>query len=151
MKTHWKKLFNPNYLGAYSLDPGQELTLTIREVKTEKVKNADGKEEDCMVCYWAENEKPMILNKTNAKATAKATGSNFIEDWAGKRVCVYAAPVKAFGDMVEALRIREKTPEKRPLTDAEFARMLESIKAGKFSAASAKEKFALTSSQIAQL
>ena len=80
MKTHWKKLFNPNYLGSYSLDPGQELILTISEVKTEMVKNTDGKEESCMVCYWKEDEKPMILNKTNAKATAKATGSNYVED-----------------------------------------------------------------------
>ena len=151
MKTHWKKLFNPNYLGSYSLDPGQELILTISEVKTEMVKNTDGKEEQCMVCYWKEAEKPMILNKTNAKATAKATGSNYVEDWAGKRICIYTARVKAFGDTVDALRIREKTPTKRPLSDADFTRMLESIQAGKFSAETAREKFSLTPEQNAKL
>ena len=151
MKTHWKKLFNPNYLGSYSLDPGQELILTISEVKTEMVKNTDGKEEQCMVCYWKEAEKPMILNKTNAKATAKATGSNYVEDWTGKKVCIYTARVKAFGDTVDALRIRENTPTKRPLSDADFTRMLESIQAGKFSAETAREKFFLTPEQNAKL
>jgi hypothetical protein len=152
MKTHWKKLFNPNYMGAYSLEPGQEIALTIARVVTEKVTNADGRAEDCMICYWKENEKPMILNKTNATAVAKATGSNYIEEWIGNRVSIYLARVKAFGDTVEALRIREKAPQpKRTLNEAEFARMKESIQSGKFSAESAKEKFSLTPEQIAAL
>ena len=32
-KTHWKKLNNPDYLGAYALEPGQELVATIKVVE----------------------------------------------------------------------------------------------------------------------
>lgn len=110
-KTHYKKLFNPDYLGAYSLDPGQELVLTIASVATEKVKNADGREDVCMVAKFKENVKPMILNKTNAKTIAKVFQTPFIEDWAGKQIQVYAEKVKAFGDVVEALRVRPFYPK----------------------------------------
>ena len=37
MPTHWKKLTNPNYLGAYSIENGQDLILTIKYVQEEKV------------------------------------------------------------------------------------------------------------------
>jgi len=110
-KTHYKKLFNPDYLGAYSLDPGQELVLTIKKVESRKVKNADGREDDCMVAEFKENAKPMILNKTNAKTIAKVMQSPFIEDWTGKQIQVYADKVKAFGDVVEALRVRPFYPK----------------------------------------
>ena len=38
-KTHWKKLTNPNYLGSYAFQPGEEKTVTIKEVKRELVHN----------------------------------------------------------------------------------------------------------------
>ena len=31
---HWKKLTNPNYLGSYAFEPGEEKPLTIREICT---------------------------------------------------------------------------------------------------------------------
>jgi hypothetical protein len=36
--THWKKLTNPNYIGAHDLQPGQELPVTIESIKNEVVK-----------------------------------------------------------------------------------------------------------------
>ena len=36
-KTHWKKLSNPDYLGAYALDPGKDLIVTIQSVGEERV------------------------------------------------------------------------------------------------------------------
>ena len=45
METHWKKLTNPNYLGSYSLTPGQDLTVTITKVVQEDVMNMNGKKE----------------------------------------------------------------------------------------------------------
>ena len=32
-ETHWKRLINPDYLGGYSLDPGQDKILTIGQVR----------------------------------------------------------------------------------------------------------------------
>ena len=65
-KTHWKKYTNPNYLGAYAFQPGEEKTVTIKEVKREAVQNQSGTEE-CTVAHFVEDVKPLILNKTNCK------------------------------------------------------------------------------------
>lgn len=110
--THWKKLTNPDYLGAYSvLDAGHDLVLTIKSVSEELVCGADGKKEQCVVARFYEPEKPMILNKTNMKAIEKLYSTPFIEEWTGKKIQVYSARVKAFGDTVDALRIRPTVPK----------------------------------------
>jgi len=67
------------------------------------------------VVYFTENVKPMILNVTNCKAIEALYGS-YIEDWTGRSVQVYSEKVKAFGQLVDALRIRKKSPEKEVLT-----------------------------------
>ena len=116
MATHWKKLTNPNYLGAYSLDNGADIVLTIREVRMEAVIGSDGKKEDCAVCYWQENEKPMIMNTTNLKMVAKLTGSDYIENWVGTKVRIGTEKVRAFGTVTDALRIRdEKVADEKPV------------------------------------
>lgn len=110
-KTNWKKLTNPNYLGAYSIEDGKDLVLTIDYVRQESVIGADGKKDDCIVCHWKENQKPMILNSTNCKMIAKLVGSPYIEDWSGKKIQIGTEKVKAFGDIVEALRVRKQLPK----------------------------------------
>lgn len=107
--THWKKLTNPNYIGAYCLDPGQELNVTIQKVVREIVTGPDGKKEECTVAYL-KDQKPFILNATNSKAITKALDTPYIEQWAGKTITVYSAKVKAFGDVVDALRVKLKAP-----------------------------------------
>ena len=42
-KTHWKKLQNPDYLGAYALENGKDLIATIKTVGLEMIIGADGK------------------------------------------------------------------------------------------------------------
>ena len=110
-QTHWKKLTNPDYLGAYSIEDGKDLVLTIKKVVQEAVTGADGKKEDCIVCYWMENQKPMILNVTNCKMIAKLANSPYIEQWAGIKVQIGVEKVKAFGDVVDALRVRKTKPK----------------------------------------
>lgn len=107
--THWKKLTNPDYIGAYSLLPGEERTVTIENVGRQKVKGTDGKETECTVAKL-KGEKPFILNRTNCKTITKVAGTPYIEKWAGIKVIIYAENVKAFGDVVEALRIRPIAP-----------------------------------------
>lgn len=109
--THWKKEFNYDFLGSYSLLPDEEKTLTIKETKKQKVKGADGKEQECFVAYFLEPEKPMILNKTNCKVISKVYDTPYIENWKGIRIVVYAAKVKAFGDVVDALRVKNINPD----------------------------------------
>ena len=110
-KTHWKKLQNPDYLGAYSLDEGKDLILTIDFVRVENVTGPDNRKEDCTVIHFAEKQKPMIVNATNAKTITKLYKSPYIEDWHGRKIQIYSARVRAFDDMVEALRIRPTVPK----------------------------------------
>jgi hypothetical protein len=114
-KTHYKKLYNPNYLGAYALQPGQEMTLTIASAKVEGVVGEDGKKEDCAILNFTERGvKPMILNITNAKTIEKIYNTPFVEDWVGKQIRIYAKKVKAFGEVVDALRIKPIVPRNEP-------------------------------------
>jgi hypothetical protein len=105
--THWKKLTNPNYIGSEILQPGQELKLTIEKIAKEQVKTAEGTQE-CIVAYFIGGKKGMILNKTNCKIITKVLDTPYIDNWVGKSIVIYAAKVKAFGDMVEALRVKNQ-------------------------------------------
>ena len=124
-ETHWKKLINPDYLGAYSLDPGKDMVLTIRQVKKEMVTGADGKKEECIVCYWQEEQKPMILNVTNCKMIAKLLKTPYIERWAGHRIQIGAEVVSAFGEKVEALRVRKSLPEESKIQCEECGQFIQ--------------------------
>lgn len=106
--THWKKLTNPKYIGAHDLLPNQELQVTIESVANEIVKGQDGQDGECVVAKIKGAKKPMIINKTNMKIIEKVLGTPYVEHWAGKQITLYAAKVKAFGDIVLALRVKNK-------------------------------------------
>lgn len=109
MGTHWKKLTNPNYLGSYAFEDNKDLICTIRKVQNEVVTGDGGRKEECTVCHFLEDVKPMILNKTNMKAIAKLLGTPYIEDWAGKKIQIYVDPKVKFGrEITGGLRIRQK-------------------------------------------
>lgn len=111
-KTHWKQMVNLDYIGAYALTDGKDLTLTIDHVVRENVTGNNGKKEQCMVLYFKERDyKPMILNRTNAKSITTLVGSPYIEDWTGHRVTLYATTTRLGGDVVECLRIRPTVTE----------------------------------------
>ena len=113
-KTHFKKLRNPNYIGSYELMVGEssiELNVTIEKAVKEIVQNVDKKEE-AMVIYL-KGHKPMIVNSTNAKNISKALNSPYIEDWVGKEITLYVAKIRAFGENVDALRVKTVTSIKQ--------------------------------------
>jgi hypothetical protein len=110
--THWKKLHNPDYLGAYALNPGEELIATIQSAGVESVMGASGKKEDCMVVRFVERDiKPLICNVTNSKAISKVACSPYVEKWSGVKIQLFVATVSAFGEEVEAIRVRPRAPK----------------------------------------
>jgi len=140
MKTHWKKLNNPNFIGAYELmGVTDELTVKITKVIKESVKNMNGGDEDCTVAYL-ENQKPMILNATNCKTIAKIYNTPYIEDWAGLKITLIVQQVKAFGDIVDALRIKQAIPQKDELTPVNKAIWDRAVKAYKNKSADVVKK-----------
>lgn len=111
-KTHWKKYGeNPDYLGSWDFDEGEERIFTIASVRTESVSGTDGKKEDCRVMRFKEpGVKPMIVNATNAKMVQKLYKTPYVEDWTGKRVVIHVESIRAFGEVWDALRIMNKIP-----------------------------------------
>jgi len=116
-ETHWKKLSNPNYLGSWDFQKGEERTLTISRVvqeevvDMEKVKKDAKAKKSCIVAYFRENSKPMILNKTNCKTIQELYKTPIIEKWAGCAITIKVEKVRAFGKMEEALRVKNEIDE----------------------------------------
>ena len=155
MKTHWKKTFNPDYIGAYALEPGEERKVKIKNVVREDVVGQNGKKEECTVAYL-DNEKPLILNRTNCKIISKLYGTPYIEDWSGKEVILYATKVDAFGEEVEALRIRQRLPQpdKKPELTPDHPKWNDAKKAladGNVTIGQIKQKFEISESNLKNL
>lgn len=110
-KTHWKKAFNSEYLSSADIED-KDIVLTIANVVLESVKGADGQSKTCNVAHFKEKSKPMILNVTNSKIVKKFAGSRYIDDWIDIPIQLYVdEKIKAFGDVVEGLRIRTQQPK----------------------------------------
>lgn len=150
-KTHYKRLMNPDYIGAYWLPPGEDVTVTIDYIIREQITGTGGKKEECTVAHL-QGAKPFILNATNCKTIAKLYG-NFIEDWAGKQITLFATTTKMGGETVECLRIRPKVMVRTipPINDARFEKAMESIAAAQFTADQLRGKFDLTAAQEARV
>lgn len=110
--TPWKKLMNKNYLGSWDLESGKELVLTIKHAYNDDVENSNGKKEKCLLVDFVEKDyKPLIVNNTNGQSIEQATGSKYIEEWAGKKITLYVTSITAFGDIVDAIRVRNYPPK----------------------------------------
>lgn len=109
-QTHWKKLKNNDYLGAYILEPNKDMIVTIKDVKKGEIVGEDGKKSEGTLLYFKEQSKPMILNTTNAKAISTIYDTPYVENWIGKQVQLYSMKIRAFGENLEALRIRKWIP-----------------------------------------
>lgn len=124
--THWKKLTNPDYLGAYALQPGQELIVTIKSVANEVVTGTDGKKETCSVMHFMEDIKPLVLNATNSKTITKLLKTPYIEQWRGRKIQLYVENgIKAFGDIVDAIRVRPFLPVDKELKCADCGKQID--------------------------
>lgn len=150
-KTHYKRLMNPDYIGAYSLDPGQDLTVTILHVVREVVTGTGGKKEECTVAYL-KGQKPFILNATNSKSIARLYGP-YIEDWRDKPITLFATTTKLAGEQVECLRIRPKVAarKKEHLSPERFKQALGAVLSGRFSADKLRADYELTPEQQDEL
>lgn len=146
-KTHWKQLINPDYIGAYALPDGDDMTVTIDYVQNEVVTGSGGKKEECTVAHLV-GQKPLILNVTNSKSIHKLYGP-YIEDWRGKQVTLYASTTKLAGELVECLRIRPSVAEKTKanISDKRLEAAIEKIQKGEYTLEKLQSNFFLTPAQ----
>ena len=117
MKTHFKKLKNPDYLGSWDLadENGnfKDKVFTISGVKKEMVHDGRGGQDECVTVSFHES-KPMIMNATNLKTISKTLDTPYIEEWIDKKIQITVQKVKAFGDVHDALRVVKSSLELTP-------------------------------------
>ncbi len=106
--THWKNLFDYEFLGSHNLNKGEEIVCTIKTIEKESVKTDRG-EEELPIAYFDGDFPKMVLNKTNCKTISKFYSPQ-TSDWIGKKIQIYATTTKAFGEMVDCLRVRDFIP-----------------------------------------
>lgn len=113
-ETHWKQNFNFKYTGAYELRQGETKTLTIKRTCNEEVMSTSGQKQMCFVAHFEGQSKPMVLNKTNCKTISKLY-TPIVENWIGKQIVVESQSVKAFGETVDALRVKATFPTQKKI------------------------------------
>lgn len=136
-KLHWKSATGSKYLGAYMIE--EDTKIKLLKVSVQKVTGENGREDEAIVAE-VENNKPFIINKTNAKQITKIIGSPYLEDWAGQTITIYPTTTKLKGEVVECLRVKEPKPElttKHP----NFKQIQEAIKKGAYSLEQVSKKY----------
>lgn len=95
--------FPSRYLKAADVDG--ELTLTISGVEIGEVGQDENRESKPIV-YFAEVEKGLVLNRTNASAISALFGSE-TDEWQGKRIALFVENVAYQGKQTPAIRVRK--------------------------------------------
>jgi len=108
----WKSCFKSEYLGSDDLPGRKDMILTIVGVTKAEV-SSDGRNKDYRpILHFAEGVKPMICNATNAKTISTLAGSSLPNNWVDTKIQVYIKDgIHAFGQIVDALRIRPYAPK----------------------------------------
>lgn len=102
------KVFPSKYVAAADLN-GKTVTLTIKTVTMEEMITHDNKKANKPVVWFEKATKGFVLNLTNAKIIAHLYGDD-TDLWTGSRISIYPTRIKAFGQMQDAIRVREEVP-----------------------------------------
>jgi hypothetical protein len=99
--------FPSKYLKASDFEEGP------RDVSIDRVAYEPVGKERLMkpVVYFKDEEKGLILNKTNASKLTSILGSKDTNHWTGKTVTCFSATVEFGGEMIQAIRIRASTAD----------------------------------------
>jgi len=131
-KTHWRKNLDPRYVSGEDLKNSlhglrPEMVVCVHEMKDAPTFDQSQQKEVTKTSLWLKDlstnqviYKPVILNVSNAKTFAKEFGSDFIEDWYGKPIVLFAQPDKRFGHVA---RFKHYYPPAQ-VTDAEAIKKL---------------------------
>lgn len=107
---HWKKLFNPHYMGEWDFAAGEEKPLIITDITQEQVFNQRTQQVEIVPVLHFSGEKPLIINRTNAKTISTLYNEPNWQNWKGKGVLLHVQKIKAFGELTGAVRIRPVKP-----------------------------------------
>lgn len=114
----WEKIIDPNFINAELIgEEGAEKVVTIKDIDMAECYDEQTKTKIQKQTVFFEECKPMVLNKTNAKALKKlfSPNSDNPADAFGHRVILKVEKVKAFGKVTTGIRIKEFSEEKCPI------------------------------------
>ena len=108
---HWRRYTDMKYLRAELFEPREKKVLTIADVKMEIIEGEGGKKDKKPVLYFKEpGVLPMVVNTTNGKMIETLYGTEYMDEWVGKRIQIYATKVKVGGELTPCLRIDNVVP-----------------------------------------
>ena len=117
--------FKSAYIAAVEFG-GKQPTLTIESVKLESLEDEKGKKRDRWIVRFRNQERGLVLNRTNAEIIAALWGRD-TDGWAGHAITLRAEKVQMGRETVDGIRIAGspeltaprtvtvKLPRKRPV------------------------------------
>lgn len=105
--TDYRSMFDSKYLFAFHLQ-GKEVTLQIEKVTGGELVSEGNRKTRKPLVYFKGKEKPLALNKTNAKLIAGMYGTD-ADKWTGKPLTIYPTTTKFGSETVDCIRVRPVT------------------------------------------
>jgi hypothetical protein len=94
--------------------------LTIKDVRQEAIKTGPDLTEKRWIMYFQEEEKGLVLNKSNIQRAKTVFKSENSDDWLGRKIVLYTDPnVEYAGKLVGGLRLRPSKQD-MPADDVPF-------------------------------
>jgi hypothetical protein len=85
--------------------------VTFQRFVKENVARDNEPPEHKWVCYFAGEEKGLVMNSTNLQRAARAMGSEDTDDWIGRQIVAFCDPDIEFGGkLVGGIRLRAVKP-----------------------------------------
>ena len=105
----YRTMFDSEWVRAWDLG-GRALTVTIVKVAAGVLENQKARKKDKKPVVWFKGaQKPLALNKTNAKTIAQLYG-NDTTAWIGKTITIYPTRTQFGNEEVDCIRIKPEMP-----------------------------------------
>jgi hypothetical protein len=105
----YRTMFDSEWVRAWDLG-GKAITVTIVRVEAGELQNAKARKKDRKPVVWFRGaQKPLALNKTNAKTIAALYG-NDTRAWINQAVTIYPTRTQFGNEEVDCIRIKPKRP-----------------------------------------
>ena len=101
-------LLNPSeYVAAIEL-AGRDVTVQIADIRVEDLVRTDGSSERKPVITFRgkSGDRKLVLNRTNLQSIARVHGTE-ARRWIGQKITLYPTTCRAFGQVVDCIRVRE--------------------------------------------
>lgn len=115
MLDSWEKVIDPNFISSELIGTAEaEKVVTITNIDFAECYDEQTKKKVQKQTVFFQECKPLVLNKTNAKALKKlfSPNSDNPADCVGHQVRLVVEKIIAFGKETDAIRIKEYTEQK---------------------------------------